>query len=75
MGRERAMGKAVAALFAAFTVGGVSMSLFGGALGGMAESISLGVVGFGLVASSHLMNRKIGAVPNASKELAEEAHA
>ncbi len=53
------MGKAVGAMVAMFSVGGVSMTLLTGVLGGFAECVALGLVGVGLVASSHLLGARV----------------
>jgi hypothetical protein len=54
------MSKAMGAVAAVFSMGGLSMTLAAGWLGSFSECTALGVVGMGLMASSHLLGGKLG---------------
>lgn len=53
------MGKAVAAMLSAFSLGGVALALLGDWLGGRAECVALGLVGTGLVLGSHALKGRL----------------
>ena len=53
------MGKAMGAVVGVFSLGGVSMTLSTGWLGSFSECVALGVVGLGLMVSSHLLGVRV----------------
>ncbi len=66
------MGKALGAMVAVFAAGGLSMNILSDALGGFAECAALGVVGAGLLLSSHRLGTKLsneGAVTPVAREV------
>ena len=53
------MGKALGAVVGVFSLGGVSMRLSAGWLGSFSECAALGLVGLGLMVSSHLLGVRV----------------